>query len=300
MSESQSVAALPMLSSPQNQRVKDYVELRTDGNLRREKKRFFLEGRRGVATALALPHVLVHEVIFSDHILNNDLELVQQAQDKHIPLVRVSKDVFKKIADVMTPQGIAAVVKIPEWDLDDFFSRKDALIVIACGLQDPGNLGTLIRSCEAAGATALVTLEGTADPFNAKVVRATAAALLTLPILRLKTDEFLNEADKHHMRLVATAPGRRGSPAPSFGGDMREAKAFEVTGLRAPSTMAKFYREFDWKKRPIALCIGSEGDGLPAAIEAACKEKVSIPMQGQVESLNAAVAASILLFQAQE
>jgi TrmH family RNA methyltransferase len=258
-----------MLSSPQNQRVKDYVDLRTDGNVRRERKRFLLEGKRSVEAALNLPHILVHEVIFSDHILGSDLALVEQAQSKHIPLVRVSKDVFKKIADVVTPQGIAAVVRIPEWKLADIFSAPDALLVVACGLQDPGNIGALIRSCEAAGASALITLEGTVDPFNTKVVRATASGLLSLPILRCKTGELLNEVQSHSMRLIATV-ARDGTP----------------------------YKKFDWKKRPLALCVGNEGEGLPAAVEQACTERVTIPIKGNAESLNAAVAASVLLFEA--
>lgn len=269
MDETNDLSSIPMLSSPQNPRVKDYVELRMDGNVRRDRKRFLLEGKRAVGAALSLKHVVVHELIFSDHLLEGDLELVERARAQHIPLVRVSKDVFRKIADVMTPQGIAAVVKTPDWNAEDIFQRADALIVVACGLQDPGNVGTLIRSCEAAGAAALVTLEGTADPFNAKVVRATAAGLLALPILRFKTGEFINEAQRNRVRLVATV-NQNGTP----------------------------YRELDWKRRPIALCIGSEGEGLPLAVEQACTERVTIPMKGQAESLNAAVAASILLFQA--
>lgn len=269
MNEPFDPSAVSMLSSPQNQRVKDYVELRSDGNVRREKKRFLLEGKRAVSAALSLKHVIVHELIFSDHLLGGDLDLVQQANSKHIPLARVSKDVFKKIADVMSPQGIAAVVRIPEWDPAEVLAGKDKLVVVACGLQDPGNVGTIIRSCEASGAHALVTLEGTADPFNAKVVRATAAGLLALPILRFKTDDFLKEAARRGMRLVAT--GASGGIS---------------------------FRAFDWKTRPLALCIGSEGEGLPEDMVQACTEKVSIPMKGHAESLNAAVAASILLFEA--
>lgn len=259
-----------MLSSPQNARVKEYVDLRTDGNVRREKQRFLLEGKRSVAAALSLSHVVVHELIFSDHILNDDLALVAKADAKKIPLVRVSKDVFKKIADVMTPQGIAAVVKIPDWSAEKLLSKKDALVVVACGLQDPGNVGTIIRSCEAAGAAGLIALEQTADAFNAKVVRSTAAGLLALPIIRMKTAEFLAEAKKRGVRLLATA-----------------------------ATGGVSYKDFDWKKRPIAICIGSEGEGLSKEMEAACDEKVTIPIKGSAESLNAAVAASVLLFEAE-
>jgi len=269
MNEHFDPSTVPMLSSPQNQRVKDYVELRSDGNVRREKKRFLLEGKRAVIAALSLKHVVVHELIFSDQLLGGDLEMVIRANAQRIPLTRVSKDVFKKIADVMSPQGIAAVVRIPEWKAEDVMGGPDKLVVVACGLQDPGNVGTIIRSCEAAGANALVTLEGTADPFNAKVVRATAAGLLALPILRYTTDDFLREASKRGMRLVAT--GANGGIS---------------------------FREFDWKTRPLALCIGSEGEGLPEDMVQACTEKVSIPMKGHAESLNAAVAASILLFEA--
>ncbi len=261
--------SLPMLSSPQNQRVKDYVDLRTDGNVRREQQRFLLEGRRGVGAALSLPHLRVYEVIFNERMLNDDLELVRQAEQKNITLTRVSKDVFKKIADVITPQGIAAVVGIPEWNATEVLSRPDALVVVACGLQDPGNVGTIIRSCEAAGAAGLITLEGTADPFNAKVVRATAATLLTLPILRFKAAEFLELARARSVRMVGTT-------------------AHEGVS----------YRAFNWTRRPLALCIGSEGEGLPADVERACVEKVTIPMKGQAESLNAAVATSVILFQA--
>jgi TrmH family RNA methyltransferase len=260
---------LPLLSSPQNQRVKDYVALRDDGNVRREKKLFLLEGKLAAAAALALPDVQICELIFCEHLLGGALELLEQAQERSAPLTRVSKDVFKKIAGVKTPQGVALVARMPEWDAEKVLSAPEACVVAACGVQDPGNVGTLIRSCEAAGAAALVTLEGTADPYNAKVVRSSAAGLLRLPILRLKAEEFLALTKRRGLRLVA---------AEAHGGVA--------------------YKSFNWRKRPLALCIGSEGEGLPPVIAAACSEKVTIPLCGQAESLNAAVAASILLFEA--
>lgn len=264
-------AHLTLLSSPQNQRVKDYVELRSDGNLRRDQKQFFMEGKRTVGAALASKRTAIHEIIFSEQLLEDDLDLVRQADAHRIPLVRVSKDVFNKIAGVMSPQGIAAVVKIPEWSAKEILARNDALIAVACGIQDPGNLGTLIRSCEACGATALITLENTADPYNAKVVRATAAALLELPILKMTAASLLNEATQRGARLIGCV---------AHGGIS--------------------FRRIDWAKRPILLLIGSEGEGLPANIEAACTERTTIPMKGHAESLNAAVAASVILFEAME
>jgi TrmH family RNA methyltransferase len=257
------------ITSPQNEHVKELVELRKDGELRRERGEFFLEGRRGVAAALSASHIEVRELIHCPNLMEDET-LVEAARARKVPLVKVSKDVFKKIADVVTPQGIAAVVKIPQYTLAQVLEADDPLLVVACGIQDPGNMGTLIRSCEAAGATGLVALEGSADFFNAKVVRSTAAGLLTLPLIRMKAVDFIADAMARSVRLVATAAGEGVS-----------------------------YRTFDWKRRPLAICIGSEGEGLPDAMEVACRERVTIPMRGQAESLNAAVAASILLFEAQ-
>jgi len=258
-----------LLTSPQNPYVKALVELRKDGELRRAEQRFLIEGKRAVAAALAQNRTPVLELVYSENVLGSDLDLVEQARAKNIRLVPVTKDVFKKIADTMEPQGIAAVVKLPEWTLAQVLGEKEPLLAVADGLQDPGNLGTLIRSCEAAGAAGLITLEGTADPFNAKVVRSTAAALLTFPIVRMKRAEFIAAAQKNKIQLVATV-ARDGTP----------------------------YKKFDWSKRPLALCVGSEGDGLHTDLEKACNARVSIPMRGESESLNAAVAASILLFEA--
>ncbi|MCW8131661.1 MAG: RNA methyltransferase [Planctomycetota bacterium] len=261
-----------LVSSPQNDWVKEIVELRKDGEARRERQRFFLEGRKAVEAALEADGAAIHELVYCEHLWRDESwgGVVEKARAQDVPLVRVSKDVFRKLADVMEPQGLAAVVKMAAWTLEDLLAKPDALIVVACGIQDPGNLGTIVRSLEACGGAGLVSLENTADAYNAKVIRSTAAALLSLPIVRAKTGDFLKEAARRKLRLAATA---------------------------AADGVA--YKAFDWKKRPLALCIGSEGEGLPVAVEQACGERVTIPMRGRAESLNAAVAASILLFEAQ-
>lgn len=259
-----------LITSPQNPYVKDLVALRKDGNVRRERQAFFLEGRRGVLTALELAHTRIGEVIVCEKILGEDAELNERLAARGAPVVRVSKDVFKKIADVETPQGVAAVVRMPEWTFEDLLKPAEPFFVVACGIQDPGNLGTLIRTAEACGATGLVTLEHTADPFNAKVVRSTAGGLLALPIVRLSTPSFLKLAEENRVRLAA---------------------ACAHDGVS--------FREFDWKRRPLGLCIGSEAHGLSEEILAAKPERVTIPLRGKAESLNAAVSASVLLFEAQ-
>jgi TrmH family RNA methyltransferase len=259
----------PMLSSPQNERVKEYAALTKDGELRRKLGRFLLEGRRGTREALSAPGTKIVEILYSDHLLGDDLSPIPDAAKRGVKLTRVSMHVFRKIADVREPQGVAAIVETPRWTWSDLFSSPKALVLIACGIQDPGNMGTLIRSCLASGASGLIALEGSADFFNAKVVRSAAAALLRLPVLRLKTDEFLVQQAKYNVCLIA-----------------------------ADAKGAQNYRQFEWSLRPAALCIGTEGEGLPEKIASACTASVAIDMEPDIDSLNAAVAASLFLFEA--
>ncbi len=264
-----------LLTSPQNTHVKELVKLRKDGNVRRKEGRFFIEGCRAVAAALDHAQAGIEELLVCDRLLGDGHALSERARESGCPVTRVSKDVFKKLADVQTPQGIAAVVKIPEWTLDDILDADQAIAMVACGVQDPGNLGAIIRSCEAGGASGLIMLEGTVDPYNAKVVRSTAGGLLTLPMVRITEAQLLQEVERRQaakktIRLVASG-AEGGTP----------------------------FKAFDWKNRPLLLCIGNEGAGLTDTIIRSCTDQVTIPLKGNSESLNAAVAASILLFEAQ-
>jgi TrmH family RNA methyltransferase len=175
---------------------------------------------------------------------------------------------FASVVPSEAPQGVAALVRWKEFSLEDVLARSQAgpLLAIA-GVQDPGNLGTILRSAEAFGAGGVVLGEGTVSPFNPKVVRASAGSVFRLPLVRTKLSEALDRMKALGLRLVATS-SHKGTPLP-------EAK---LVG-------------------PLAIFIGSEGAGLPRDLIAKMVEVVAIPHSPKVESLNAGVAASIVLYE---
>ena len=167
-----------------------------------------------------------------------------------------------------TPQGVAALVRCKQFSLNDVLAKAPTgpLVVIA-GVQDPGNLGTILRSAEAFGASGVLLGEGTAGAFNSKVIRASAGSGFRLPIAKVKLAEALLQMRSQGLRLVATS-----------------------------SHKSKPLGEADLSGS-LAIFIGSEGAGLPRELLAQMDEFVAIPHSSNVESLNAGVAASIVLYE---
>jgi TrmH family RNA methyltransferase len=190
---------------------------------------------------------------------------------KHVQIAVVSDSVFTSAVEVDHPQGVAALVRVPDFQLADVFGTPgvNALVVIAAGLQDPGNLGTLIRAADAFGATGVVTTENTVSPWNAKAVRASAGSLFHLPVVaQVAAAALVSECGKRGVRLLSTAA--------------RSPKPLAETDLRSP----------------LCLLIGQEGAGVPRELQRAAAETVAVPMVREVESLNAGVAGAIILYEA--
>lgn len=178
---------------------------------------------------------------------------------------RVDDEVFARLADTAQPQGVLAVVAEPD---DGWFDRLGpaARVVVLDALQDPGNVGTLIRAAAAFGLDGAVLLDGTVDPWNPKAVRASAGAVFRCPVALRSADEALPLLAAAGLpMLVSDAGGRDAAPPPWHGG---------------------------W-----ALVVGSEGHGVRPAVREAAADTVRVPMGGGVESLNAAVAGSILMYE---
>lgn len=166
------------------------------------------------------------------------------------------------------PQGVAALVRWKQLSREDVLAQSPAgPILVIAGVQDPGNLGTILRSAEAFGAGGVLLGEGTVSPYNPKVVRASAGSVFRLPLARTKLSESLSEMKDHGLRLVGTA-SHQGTP-------LDQAK---LSGS-------------------LAIFIGSEGAGLSRDLIKEMDEVVAIPQAPQVESLNAGVAASIVLYE---
>jgi TrmH family RNA methyltransferase len=186
----------------------------------------------------------------------------------HVETLLLPDKLFASAVPSEAPQGVAALVRCKVFKLEDVLAKSQTgpLLAIA-GVQDPGNLGTILRSAEAFGAGGVLLGEGTVSPFNSKVVRASAGSVFRLPIVQAKLPGILDQM-RDGLRLIATS-SHKGTP-------LDEAT---LTG-------------------PLAIFIGSEGAGLPRDLLAEMTEIVAIPHSPTVESLNAGVAASILLYEA--
>ena len=177
-------------------------------------------------------------------------------------------EVFASVVPSETPQGIAALVRPQTFGLDDVFAPPPALLVVAAGLQDPGNLGTIARSAEAFAVTGLLLGERTVSAWNWKTVRASAGSLFRVPTVKVELAKVLVEVKAHGVRVLATS-SHKGTPIADV--DLRG---------------------------PVALLIGNEGEGISKDLLAQADEVVAIQHSKPVESLNAAIAASIVLYEA--
>ena len=187
----------------------------------------------------------------------------------HVETLLLPNRIFDNAVPSETPQGVAALVHLKEFSLEEIMERLQVgPLVVVAGLQDPGNLGTILRSAEAFGGAGVILGEGTVSPFNAKVVRASAGSIFRVPVIRGKLDAVSSQLRAREIRLVATS-SHKGTP-------LGEAR---LTG-------------------PLAMFIGNEGSGLPRDVMTRMDEVVVIPHAPQVESLNAGVATSILLYEA--
>lgn len=187
-----------------------------------------------------------------------------------VEVLMVPAAIFDSIMQTETPQPVAALVEMPDWTWAHLFQQTQIapLIVVLAGLQDPGNLGTILRSAEAFGANGVVCLPGTVNPWNPKAVRASAGSIFRLPVIAAEPEECFSMLRQAGAHIYTTA--------------VRDAKPADQINLSAP----------------LAFLIGNEGGGVPPEIAAQADAALTIPCPGPVESLNAAAAASVLLYEA--
>ncbi len=186
-------------------------------------------------------------------------------------ILLVPRALLDSVLQTETPQPVAALVEVPDWTLAHVLGpgRSSApLIVVLAGIQDPGNLGTILRSAEAFGASGIIALPGTVSQWNAKAVRASAGSVFRMPLIATSADECFTSLRQAGVHILTTTV----HPA-------------------EPIDLAKL-------TRPIAFLIGNEGSGVPEDMAAHADQAITIPCPGPVESLNAAVAASVVLYEA--
>ena len=259
-----------MITSTSNPRIRRVVQLQKQAKARREAGVFVVEGRKMCAEA---PTDRVVEVYLSESYEKEHGSAKQP--DRILPergqscVEVVSDAVFRTISDTKTPQGILAVVKQSRVTLEQILAAPGpAHLIVLENLQDPGNLGTILRTAEGAGVTGIILSEDTVDIYNPKVIRSTMGSLYRVPFCTV----------------------------PDVKETVRELKQRGICCYAAALQKSMDYTEPDYRK-PTAFLIGNEGNGLSEAAVAAADRAIRIPMEGRVESLNASIAAGLLMYE---
>ena len=233
--------------------------------------RVLVEGPKLIAEAikskLAIDSIYVKE---NKRQLDHLTGLFKGLKADRPEVVELAEKAFNSISSTETPQGILALVFIPEWRIERILTRE-SLLIFAYQLQDPGNLGTLIRSSEAFGADAVILSSNSVNPFNSKAIRASAGSVFRVPSFPgFDPQELLKLLKSKHYRLYATSPER-----------------------------GKAFRDIDFRGR-VALILGNEARGLDSIVLDLVDDLMTIPIASSVESLNVSVASSIILCHAAE
>ena len=225
-----------------------------------------IEGMRVLEEAIRSG--LKFKAVFFRASAENRAERLLPQLAAHVDTLVLPDKLFASAVPSETPQGVAALVRCKTYKLDDVLTKSQSgpLVAIA-GVQDPGNLGTILRSAEAFEARGVLLGEGTVSPFNSKVIRASAGSVFRVPLVQTKLSGILDQMRELGLRLIATS-SHKGKPLDQA----------NLTG-------------------PLVVFIGSEGAGLSRDLLAEMTEIVAIPHSPNVESLNAGVAASILLYE---
>jgi len=259
----------PPIDSPRNQRARWVRALEDDKSLRLREGLYLAWGihlgREALNSGASVQEAMVGPLLERGA---EGRRLLISLQSRGIPILRAATRVLDSIIPGCGDQGILLVVRRPSHTLTAITGRKPALVLVAHGVQDPGNLGSILRTAGALGSEAVIVLEGCADPFGSRSVRAAMGAQFTLPVAVASTSETLGALADGGLQIVAadSAGGRR---------------PFEID-FRAPT----------------ALVVGNEGGGLPPAILDRAAARVRIPMVDRAESLNVHAAVVALLYEA--
>lgn len=258
-----------MITSTSSSQVKHVISLLFKAKERKKNNEYVVEGIRMVSEA---PADLLVKIYMSERFQNNNSEYVKELVKKQgisdDSIEIVADNVFDRMSQTQTPQGIMAVVRMKDNSLSDMLSGNPLLILVE-NLQDPGNLGTIIRMGEGAGVTGVIMSPNTVDIYNPKTIRSTMGSIFRVPFIYVQDfGEAVSECQKSGVKVYAAH-------------------------LDGKNT----YLGEDYST-PTAFLIGNEGNGLTDDITKQADTLIRIPMEGEVESLNAAIACTILTYEA--
>ena len=249
-----------MIESKQNQQIRNIIKLSRQAKERKKKKVFLVEGVRMFREA---PKEQIVKVYATQNFYQNNKPLFDG-----IAFELVSDKVFKEISDTVTPQGVLAVIRQKQWKLEELVNHGECpFLLILENLQDPGNLGTILRTGEGAGITGVIMSKDTVDIYNPKVIRSTMGSVYRVPFTYVEDlKDVMKLLKEHHIT--------------SYAAHLKGENVYE--------------RDF---RSACAFLIGNEGNGLTDEISTMAEQYIKIPMCGKLESLNAAIAAAVLMYE---
>lgn len=256
-----------MITSHTNKGIKEVIQLEQKSKVRKDTGLFIAEGMK---MFMETPAERISKIYVTDGFLNQ-MPPACRAKLESIPshYETVSDDLFKKMSDTKTPQGILCVVKQRQYKLEDMLSQPCPLLIILEDIQDPGNLGTIFRAGEGAGVSGIIMSGNTVDIYNPKTIRSTMGSVYRMPFMYVSSlDSVMDILKKSN--IIVHAAHLQGSIA---------------------------YDSCDYTKGT-AFLIGNESNGLKEETAEMADVRIKIPMLGKVESLNAAVASAVLFYEA--
>lgn len=250
-----------MITSTSNSQVKNIMNLIKKSGERKNRGLFVIEGIRMFGE---IPKDRIVKIYASESFAYDNKEMLCNYNFE-----MVSDAVYKQMSDTKTPQGIMAIVKMLDYNMSDIIPKdRTPLIVVLENIQDPGNLGTIIRTAEGAGATGILMSKDTVDIYNPKVIRSTMGSLFRMPFIY--SDNIVES--------------------------VKELKKNNIKTFAAHLMGRNFYYDENMSQ-PMAVLIGNEGNGLTDELSNEADIRIKIPMEGKLESLNAAVSTAVVLYE---
>jgi TrmH family RNA methyltransferase len=253
-----------MITSSSNSQIKNLIALQSKSKVRSSQEAFVTEGVKMFAETdpSSIVKVYVSESFYSS------MSSKDEAFFKNFEYEIVSDKVLREAADTQTPQGILAIVKQPHYDFEQLICNPKANLILLEDLRDPGNMGTIIRTAEGAGVTGLIISKTSVDIFNPKVVRSTMGALYRVPFVYVE----------------------------DFQDSLKRIQEENITIYASHLQANKFYDEETYEGK-CGIIIGNEANGISEQSSSIANRLIKIPMEGKLESLNASVAAAILMYE---
>jgi len=256
---------LKQITSAQNPYIKSLIQLQEKAKARKQSGIFLIEGMREIELAIKGDYEL-ETLLFVPEVINN-LQIIK-SPNLQIELIEISKEVYKKLAYRDTTEGIIAVAKTKSLQLSELKLPKNPLIVVMEAIEKPGNIGAMLRTCDAANIDAVIIANPKTDLYNPNIVRSSVGCLFTNQIVMATTEEIIDFLIQNKINF------------------------YSATLQNSTSYHTQDYTQ------PTALVVGTEATGLSELWREKATQNIIIPMQGEIDSMNVSVAAAILIFEA--